>query len=64
MPRCAAPIRLAAGLLTGTAAWDYDRDMDVLRREAAAVLGGRLAPEEYDLRERIDRWAAGAAGGC
>lgn len=50
-------ICLPSGLLTGTGAWDYDRDMDVLRREAAAVLGRCLAPEEYDLREHIDRCA-------
>lgn len=38
----------------GTGAFDYDRDMAVLRREVAAVLARHLLPSEYDLRECID----------
>lgn len=56
-------ICLPSGLLTGTGAWDYDRDMDVLRREVVAVLGRCLAPEACDLREHIDRCARVPAEG-
>lgn len=39
-----------------------DRDMDVLRREVAAVLGRHLAPGEWELTEHIDSEAAWAGG--
>ncbi|KAI7843392.1 hypothetical protein COHA_002990 [Chlorella ohadii] len=41
-----------------TAAWDYDRDMDVLRQEVAAVLAQHLAPGSWELQERIDSQAS------
>lgn len=52
---------LPAGLLT-QGEWDYDRDMDVLRKEASAVLSTSLHPTSYELLEHIDSEAAFAGG--
>ncbi|KAL4433746.1 hypothetical protein ABPG75_000187 [Micractinium tetrahymenae] len=54
---------LPAGLLT-QGEWDYDRDMDVLRKEAAAVLSTFMQPASYELLEHIDSEAAFAGGKC
>lgn len=54
---------LPSGLLVGTEAFDYDRDVDVLRKEVAAVVAQRLPPGAWDLQESIDSEAAFGGGG-
>ncbi|PSC68754.1 hypothetical protein C2E20_7682 [Micractinium conductrix] len=42
--------------------WDYDRDMDVLRKEAAAALAAHLPPGSWELVEHIDSEAEFGGG--
>lgn len=57
------PPSLAAPLLLNRPPRPTDRDVDVLRREVAAVVAQRLPPGSWDLQESIDSEAAFAGGG-
>lgn len=48
--------------LPATPLLPLDRDMDVLRKEASAVLSTSLHPTSYELLEHIDSEAAFAGG--
>lgn len=52
---------LPSGLLQ-QGSWDYDRDMDVLRKEAATILSSFFPPTDYELVEHIDSEADFACG--